>query len=152
MTLKQANQLFGIDMSALSNFSVPFTDMSFSQKEYFVALAALSREKQENYDTYALEMDHINLSLDVPTGTAEDSVVAALSVQEPAEALAEAADLVSQLGIEIPVENFAVLKSFAIKAVPGEGKEPVMPTKLISQETIEVLSEVAALIEQFSKK
>lgn len=152
MTLEQADKLFGIDLSAVSNFTVPFTDMSFTQKEYFAVLAALSREKQENQDDYALEMDRIQLSLSVPKADSNAKVVAALSVQEPAEALAEAADLVAKLGIEIPVENFAVFKSFSIIAEPGEGNELVMPTNYISQETINVLSEVAALIEQFMKK
>ena len=152
MTLEQADQLFGIDLSAVSNFSIPFTDMSFSQKEYFVVLSALSREKQEMSDTFVLDMERIDLSLDVPKAENSSDIVVSLSVEEPAEALAEAADLVAQLGIEIPVENFAVLKSFAITAVSGNGKEPVMPTNYISQETIIVLSEVAALIEQFAGK
>lgn len=150
MTLAQANQLFGIDLSGVANFSIPFADMTFEQKEYFLALAALSRQKHDNSDLFALDMERIQLGIDVPKVDSPSLVEVHLAVQEPAEALAEAADLVAKLGIEIPVENFKVIKSFALDAVPEEAEEPTLPTNFISQETIDILSEVVALIEQFA--
>lgn len=150
MTLEQANQLFGIDLSGVANFSIPFADMKFEQKEYFLALAALSRQKHDNSDLFALEMERIQLGIDVPKEDSSSLVEVHLAVQEPSEALAEAADLVAKLGVEIPVEDFKVIKSFALDAVPEGAVEPTFPTNFISQETINVLSEVAALIEQFA--
>ena len=41
-------------------------------------------------------------------------------------------DLVAKLGIEIPVEEFKVIKSFALDAVPEDAVEPIFPTKFIS--------------------
>lgn len=149
MTLEQANQLFGIDLSGVGKFSIPFTDMKFSQKEYFLALAALSKERQEGNDLFALNMERIQLSLELPKAESASEIAVHLSVQEPSEALAEAADLIAGLGIEIPVENFKVIKSFSLDAVPENAAKPIFPTNFISQETINVLSEVAALIEQF---
>lgn len=152
MTLEQANQLFGIDMSGVANFSIPFTDMTFEQKEYFLALAALSHEKHDNSDLFALDMERIQLGIDVPKADSSSLVEAHLAVQEPAEALAEVAELIGKIGVdvEIPAENFKIIKRLTLDAVTENAVEPTMPTNFLSQDTINVLSEIGALIEQFA--
>ena len=152
MTLEQADQLFGIDLSGIANFSVPFTDMEFERKEYFLALAALSREKHANSELFALDMERIQLGIDVPKTDAASLVELHAAMQEPSVALTEVAELVAKVGVdvEIPTEELKVIKSLNLDAVPEDAQKPTMPTKFISQETINVLSEIAALIEQFA--
>ena len=154
MTLEQANKLFGIDMSGIADFSVPFIGMSFEQKEYFLALAALSRQKHDNSDLYALDMERIQLGIDVPKTNAASLVEAHAAVQEPAVALTELSGLVAKVGVDlgIPAEDFKVIKSLVIDVVPENAVKPTMPTKFLDQETIDFLSEIAALVEQFSKE
>lgn len=154
MTLEQANQLFGIDLSGIANFSVPFTDMTFEQKEYFLALAALSRQKHDNSDLFALDMERIQLGIDVPKTDSSSLVEAHVAVQNPAVAVAEITELIAKVGVDldIPTEELKIIKSLVLDAVPEGAVEPTFPTKFISQETIDVLSEVAALIEQFAKE
>jgi len=152
MTLEQANQLFGIDLSGIANFSLPFTDMTLEQKEFFLALAVLSREKHENSELYELDMERIRLGIDVPKADSASLVEVHAVVQEPSVALTEIADLAAKVGVDlnIPVEELKVIKSLALDAIPEDAVKPTMPTNFLSQETINVLSEIAALIEQFA--
>lgn len=152
MTLEQANQLFGIDLSGIADFSVPFTEMEFEQKEYFLALAVLSRKKHDNSDLFALDMERIQLGIDVPKTDTASLVEVHAAMQEPSVALTEVAELVAKVGVdvEIPTEELKVIKSLNLDAVPEDAQKPTMPTNFISQETINVLSEIAALIEQFA--
>jgi len=154
MTLEQANQLFGIDLSSVANFSVPLADMTFEQKEYFLALAALSREKHKDSELFALDMERIQLGIDVPKTDTDSLVEVHAAMQEPSVALKEMAELIAKIGVdvEIPAEELKVIKSLKLDAIPEDAVKPVMPTNFISQETIDVLSEIAALIEQFASE
>ncbi len=149
MTVEQAEKMFGLDLSILSDFAIDTGDLNFSQQEYFILLALMSREKQGdgNMFTFAYETAEAKLAV-----ADEDDFAASarIAVENPVDVVEQLEEKLASFHVEIPTEGMEVFKSIGVAVEPGAGQEITIPTNIMSDEMIQVLAEVRALIAQFS--
>lgn len=151
MTVEQAEQMFGLDLSILSKFSIDTDDLEFTQQEYFILLALMSREKQSDGSQFAFAYETAQAQLSV---SEEDDFAARaqVEVEEPMKLVEQLGDKLTSFGVEIPTEGLEVFERISVAVEPGEGAEIAIPTNIMSQDMVKVFTEARALIEQFSGK
>lgn len=145
MTLEQVEQMFGVDLSGVRNFSLPTMEEKLSAWQCFIALAVMSREKQEDGERFALEREQVQIRLGVSAAEKEPPVSLEFCIEEPARVAAENADFLTGLGITVPDGQLGMLRSLSLRAVPGEGTEFVMPTEYVSQDIIDLIARIREL-------
>ena len=145
VTLEQAEQIFGIDLSAVRNFSLPQIKEP-STASWFTALLAMKRENGDNEVTYAAEKAGAAVKLVLPE---EKNVTVKFDVpnlQETLTAINEKASL------SIDAEQFVLVGQLS-GTVSGAGQEELsVPEDCISQDTVEILEGVRVLIQELLAK
>ena len=145
VTLEQAEQIFGIDLSAVRNFSLPQIKEP-STASRFTALLAMKRENGDNEVTYAAEKAGAAVKLVLPE---EKNVTVEFDVpnlQETLTAINEKASL------SIDAEQFVLVGQLS-GTVSGAGQEELsVPEDCISQDTVEILEGVRVLIQELLAK
>lgn len=145
VTLEQAEQIFGIDLSAVRNFSLPQIKEP-STSSWFMALLAMKRENGDNEVTYAAEKAGAAVKLVLPE---EGNVTVEFDVpnlQETLTAINEKASL------SIDTEQFVLVGQLS-GTVSGAGQEEFsVPEDCISQDTVEILEGVRVLIQELLAK
>ena len=145
VTIEQAEQIFGIDLSAVRNFSLPQIK-ELSTASLFTALLAMKREKGDKAVTYAAEKAGAAVKLVLPE---EGNVTVEFDVpdfQETLTALNEKASL------SIDTEQ-SVLVGQLSGTVSATGQEEFfVPEDCISQDTVEILEGVRVLIQELLVK
>lgn len=145
VTLEQAEQIFGIDLSAVRNFSLPQIKEP-STSSWFMALLAMKRENGDNEVTYAAEKAGAAVKLVLPE---EGNVTVEFDVpnlQETLTAINEKASL------SIDTEQFVLVGQLS-GTVSGAGQEELsVPEDCISQDTVEILEGVRVLIQELLAK
>lgn len=151
MTLEQVEQLLGMDFSGIRDFRLAMADSEMTVKQYFVILMAMKREKQEGGYLFARETEAADLSIHVPSDSADSALVMRFRVQNPAEMIPKGEWLLSWIGIEMPDADFQALKSISVVLASDEEGTVAMPTNFVNQDIIDILSKVRAwLRETFS--
>jgi len=145
MTLEQVEQMFGVDLSGIRSFSLPAAEDRLSVWQCFIALAAMSREKQADGTNFALDKEQMQVRLGVSAAEKSAPLKLELSIEEPEQVMAEYADFLAELGLEMPGEEIEMLRSISLRAVPGEGAELVMPAEYVSQDIIDLIARIREL-------
>lgn len=145
VTLEQAEQIFGIDLSAVRNFSLPQIKEP-STSSWFMALLAMKRENGDNEVTYAAEKAGAAVKLVLPE---EGNVTVEFDVpnlQETLTAINEKASL------SIDTEQFVLVGQLSGTVSAAGQEELSVPEDCISQDTVEILEGVRVLIQELLAK
>lgn len=145
VTLEQAEQIFGIDLSAVRNFSLPQIKEP-STFSWFMALLAMKRENGDNEVTYAAEKAGAAVKLVLPE---EGNVTVEFDVpnlQETLTAINEKASL------SIDTEQFVLVGQLSGTVSAAGQEELSVPEDCISQDTVEILEGVRVLIQELLAK
>lgn len=145
VTLEQAEQIFGIDLSAVRNFSLPQIKEP-STSSWFMALLAMKRENGDNKVTYAAEKAGAAVKLVLPE---EGNVTVEFDVpnlQETLTAINEKASL------SIDTEQFVLVGQLSGTVSAAGQEELSVPEDCISQDTVEILEGVRVLIQELLAK
>lgn len=145
VTLEQAEQIFGIDLSAVRNFSLPQIKEP-STSSWFMALLAMKRENDDNEVTYAAEKAGAAVKLVLPE---EGNVTVEFDVpnlQETLTAINEKASL------SIDMEQFVLVGQLSGTVSAAGQEELSVPEDCISQDTVEILEGVRVLIQELLAK
>lgn len=145
VTLEQAEQIFGIDLSAVRNFSLPQIKEP-STSSWFMALLAMKRENGDNEVIYAAEKAGAAVKLVLPE---EGNVTVEFDVpnlQETLTAINEKASL------SIDTEQFVLVGQLSGTVSAAGQEELSVPEDCISQDTVEILEGVRVLIQELLAK
>lgn len=145
VTLEQAEQIFGIDLSAVRNFSLPQIKEP-STSSWFMALLAMKRENGDNEVTYAAEKAGAAVKLVLPE---EGNVTVEFdlpNLQETLTAINEKASL------SIDTEQFVLVGQLSGTVSSAGQEELSVPEDCISQDTVEILEGVRVLIQELLAK
>lgn len=145
VTLEQAEQIFGIDLSAVRNFSLPQIKEP-STSSWFMALLAMKRENGDNEVTYAAEKAGAAVKLVLPE---EGNVTVEFdlpNLQETLTAINEKASL------SIDTEQFVLVGQLSGTVSAAGQEELSVPEDCISQDTVEILEGVRVLIQELLAK
>lgn len=145
VTLEQAEQIFGIDLSAVRNFSLPQIKEP-STSSWFMALLAMKRENGDNEVAYAAEKAGAAVKLVLPE---EGNVTVEFDVpnlQETLTAINEKASL------SIDTEQFVLVGQLGGTVSAAGQEELSVPEDCISQDTVEILEGVRVLIQELLAK
>ena len=149
MTLEQAEQLFGVEISGLDRFRLSGADRSITAKGYFLMLAVMSREELADGCRFALETEQIVLGFDVAEEERDGAATRMrLQIKNLPEVLARGDRLLSLLGDWLPWENLQGLKSLSMTLTRSDEGTISVPANLVNQETIETLSKIRAWIQE----
>ena len=150
MTLEQVEQLFDMDLSGIGDMRLPAPGKEIRAKEYFLMLAVMAREKSGNGYSFALEREQMSLGCDVADG---GGATMRLRIEDPAQALAKADGLLSWLGKALPWEGpvregLQGVKSLSVTLTPQEDGSLTIPTNLVGQDTINILTNIRAWVRE----
>lgn len=138
-------QIFGIDLSAVRNFSLPQIKEP-STSSWFMALLAMKRENGDNEVIYAAEKAGAAVKLVLPE---EGNVTVEFDVpnlQETLTAINEKASL------SIDTEQFVLVGQLSGTVSAAGQEELSVPEDCISQDTVEILEGVRVLIQELLAK
>lgn len=76
MTLEQVEQIFGLDLKGVRDFSLQKDGEGIGAGQYFIMLALMSREKAAEGSSFTLETEQVGLEVTVPEGDSADTVSA----------------------------------------------------------------------------
>ena len=113
-------------------------------------LAVMAREKSGNGYSFALEREQMSLGFDVADG---GGATMRLRIEDPAQALAKADGLLSWLGKALPWEGpvregLQGVKSLSVTLTPQEDGSLTIPTNLVGQDTINILTNIRAWVRE----
>ncbi len=150
MTLEQVEQLFGTDLSGIGDMGLPAPGKEIGAKEYFLMLAVMAREKSGDGYSFALEREQLSLGFDLADG---GGATMRLRIEDPAQALAKADGLLSWLGKALPWEGpvregLQGVKSLSVTLTPQEGGSLTIPTNLVGQDTINILTNIRTWVQE----
>ena len=145
VTLEQAEQIFGIDLSAVRNFSLPQIKEP-STSSWFMALLAMKRENGDNEVTYAAEKASAAVKLVLPE---EGNVTVEFDVPNFKETLTAINEKAS---LSIDTEQFVLVGQLSGTVSAAGQEELSVPEDCISQDTVEVLEGVRVLIQELLAK
>ena len=141
MTLKQAEQIFGLDLSGLRDFALPVPE-ELSRTKCFLLLWAMSKEAGEEGGAYRISAEGASLQLELPE---EGSATVRFRAQELQRIVSAWRELFARLKIELPQE-LGLLEGISGKLVLGEGEEIKLPDKLMDQKAADRLEGIRDVI------
>ncbi len=145
VTLEQAEQIFGIDLSAVRNFSLPQIKEP-STVSWFTALLAMKRENGDNEVTYAAEKAGAAVKLVLPE---EKNVTVEFDVPNLQETLTA---INEKAALSIDTEQFVLVGQLSGTVSAAGQEELSVPEDCISQDTVEILEGVRVLIQELLAK
>ena len=141
MTLKQAEQIFGLDLSGLRDFVLPVPE-ELSRTKCFLLLWAMSKDAGEEGGAYRISAEGASLQLELPE---EGSATVRFRAQELQRIVSAWRELFARLKIELPQE-LGLLEGISGKLVLGEGEEIKLPDKLMDQKAADRLEGIRDVI------
>ena len=172
MTLEQVEQIFGLDLKGVRDFSLQTDGEGIGAGQYFIMLALMSREKAAEGSSFTLETEQVGLEVTVPEGDSADTVSAPIlrlhmeqvhsmedggsteggfsgkilhSIKELAGLDGKVDQIFSQMGFPVSGEQLAAVKSLSVTIEPG-GNEIIMPTNFVNQTVVELISRIRELV------
>lgn len=165
MTLEQVEQIFDLDLSRIRKFCLPDFDAGRSAAGYFPLLALASKEKTEQGCRYGIEAGQVRMEVEVEVGSfvsggngdvqpgsgeKQGTVRIEFSMEHPGELAEQTAELLSRLGMELPVQELQLLKSISVVMEPGKGETPAAPTRFIGQDKVDLIVKIRDLIQDIT--
>ncbi len=164
VSLEQAEQLMEIDLESLRDFQLPFTEKELSSWEYFVMLAAMKCDRDEDSCTFQFQKEDKRAGESddekIPAASAqlyfeyedEPSVTVNLKLERPADVLTWASEKLSAVGLEINGEKLRSLDGISVVITKGGEDKLAIPDDLISQNTVNVISGIRSVIREITGK
>lgn len=147
--LEQVEQMLEVDLSTVRNFRLPFRDTTPSLKMCFAALAFMQRESTAETDRFYMKLSGLDLVLRL--NEADSEMEAKLDLEDPATLLDSYADKLSLLGVSI---NSDRLRSYdtvsATVRMERNGAALQIPENIISQNTVDIISSLRAVVQEIS--
>lgn len=143
MSLEQAEDMFGVDLSAFRNFKLSFRDLKLSRLEYFGILALMHRNKAGEEERFTFQIEGLNAEL-LP----REQIECTVHMEDPAEVLEELSDKLSGLGISFSGEKLRILDSLSVAAEIREDTVLEMPEDLVSQNMVDIVKGIRAVIRE----
>lgn len=163
MTLEQVEQIFDLDLSRIREFRLPDLDAGRSVAGYFPLLALASKEKTEQGCRYGIEAGQVRMEVEVgsfvsggngdvqPDGRENPGAVRIeFSMEHPGEQAEQTAELLSRLGMELPVRELQMLKNISVVMEPGKGEAPTAPIRFIGQDKVDLIVKIRDLIQDIT--
>lgn len=147
MSLKQAEDMFGVDLSVFRNFELPFRDRKLSRLEYFGILAFMHRDKGAAGEGFSYRKD----GLDAAIWTREQ-IECSISIENPADVLDELGGKLSAVGISLSGDKLRILDYLSVTAEMREDAALQMPKDLVSQNMVDIVKGIRAVIRELSGK
>lgn len=144
MTLEQAEQIFGLDLSGLRDFALSVPQETLSRTRCFLLLWAMTRKTREEGDSYGASAEGASLQLELWEEDA-GSVTVRFESRELQRIVSEWRELFARLKIELPQE-LGMLEGISGKIVLGEGEDIRLPLRLMDQKTAERLAGIRDVI------
>ena len=141
MTLKQAEQIFGLDLSGLRDFALPVPE-ELSRTKCFLLLWAMSEEAGEEGGAYRISAEGASLQLEL---SEEGSATVRFRAQELQRIVSAWREFFARLKIELPQE-LSLLEGISGKLVLGEVEEIKLPDKLMDQKAADRLEGIRDVI------
>lgn len=145
MSLEQAEDMFGVDLSSVRNFRLPFGDRKLSRLECFGILAFMSREKTASGEEFSFRMTGMEAAIRL-----QEHIACRVRMEEPADVIEEMNEKLSRLGIHLGGEKLRILDSVSLDAAMGKDAALQMPDDLISQNTVDIVKGIRAVIRELS--
>ncbi len=134
MTLEQIERLFGLDLSDVRGIGNPLRESRMTVGKYFALLLFMAR--QEN--SFERLEEHVELRVNAD----EEDMMLQAEVHNPRELLEEKRRLLSGLGLYLPASGVQAVKEISLTIRPNEGGEFGIPTELVNQDLVDILSEI----------
>lgn len=147
MSLKQAEDMFGVDLSAFRNFELPFRDRKLSRMEYFVILAFMHRDKAAAGENFSFQKDGIDAAI-----CPWEQIECSISIENPADVLDELSGKLSKVGISLSGNKLRILDFLSVTVEMKGDVELQMPKDLVSQNMVDIVKGIRAVIRELSGK
>lgn len=145
MSLKQAEDMFGVDLGAIRDFSLPLGDQGLSRLECFGILALMHREKGDSGEGFSVRIE----GLDAVVWPREQTVCS-ISMEDPAEVLDSLGEKLSTFGINVDGDKLRMLDSLVLTAKVQEDVSLQMPGDLVSQGMVDIVKGIRAVLKGLS--
>lgn len=147
MSLKQAEDMFGVDLSAFRNYKMPLRDLKLSRLEYFGILVLMHRDKSAEGECFYFQTDGMDAEI-WPQGQIECSY----SMEDPGDVLDEMSGKLSAVGISMSENKLQILDFLSVTAEMKENVALQMPKDLVSQNMVDIVKGIRAVIRELSGK
>lgn len=151
VTLEQVEQMLEVDLGTVRDFKLPFRDAKPSLKMCFVALAVMQRESTADMDRFYMKLSGLDLVLRL--NKTDSAVEAKLGLEKPAELLENYADKLSLLGVNFDSSRLRIFDIVsATVGMEKDGTALQIPENVISQNTVDIISGLRAVVQEISGK
>ncbi len=147
MSLEQAEDMFGVDLSDLRHYRLPVRDIKLSRLQCFGILLLMEREKTGAGKDFFLQAEGLEAEL----GLKEPAQVS-VSLEDPAAVMEMLEEKLSLAGVHLDGEKLSMLKYLAVTAVMREDVSLEVPEDLISQKMVDVVKGIRIIIKGISGK
>lgn len=147
MSLKQAEDMFGVDLSSFRDFELPFKDRKLSRLEYFGLLVFMHRDKAAAGESFSFRKDGIDAVL-----WSREQIECSVSIEDPADVLKKLESKLSVVGIDLGGNKLRILDSLSATAEMKDDVELQMPKDLVSQNMVDIVKGIRAVIRELSGK
>lgn len=151
VTLEQVEQMLEVDLGTVRDFKLPFRDTKPSLKMCFAALAVMQRESAAETDRFYMKLSGLDLVLRL--NETDSAVEAKLGLEKPAELLEKYADKLSLLGVSFNGDRMRIFDTVsATVRMEKDGTALQIPENVISQNTVDIISSLRAVVQEISGK
>lgn len=149
ISMAQAEEMFGVDLTGLKEFSLSSYNNLFSLKKCFALFAVMQRTKDAdgNREFYT-ENDSLHITL---CGGESDRIQMAVNINDMPQSLEKADDLLSKAGISKSLSDKKLLhclQSAGGTVTVGDAPEVQMPDSLMNQDVVEKISTVRTILQE----
>lgn len=141
MSLEQAEDMFGVDLSDLRDYKLPVRDMKLSRLQCFGILVLMEREKMEQGRYFCLQTEGLEAMLQL-----KEPAEVSISMEDPEAVTDMLEDKLSRAGVRLSGEKLGMLKQLAVRAVIREDLSLTVPEDLISQKMVDVVKGIRVII------
>ena len=149
ISMAQAEEMFGVDLTGLKEFSLSSYNNLFSLKKCFALFAMMQRTKDAdgNREFYT-ENDSLHITL---CGGDSDRIQIAVNINDMPQSLEKADALLAKAGIQKSLSDKKLLhclQSAEGMVTVGDAPEVQMPDSLLNQDVVEKISTVRTILQE----
>ncbi len=149
ISMAQAEEMFGVDLTGLKEFSLSSYNNLFSLKKCFALFAVMQRMKDAdgNREFYT-ENDNLHITL---CGGESDRIQMAVNINDMPQSLEKADALLAKAGIQKNLSDKKLLhclQSAEGTVTVGDAPEVQMPDSLLNQDVVEKISTVRTILQE----
>lgn len=147
VSLEQAEEMLGVDLSSVRRFKLSFRDKSLSRWECFGILLLTEKVKTEAGEGFLFRTEGLDAAIWLKDH-GDGAMSLTIDMEEPAEVLGDLRSKFSGVGISFEGEGLRILDELYLMA---DMKEVAlqMPDDLIGQSTVDVIKSIRLIIERF---